>query len=305
MRPGPFPKIADAGSYDEHAELYARFIPRLAGPLADELVALAALRRGDRVLDVGCGTGLSTVRAGAAVAPSGAVLGVDLSRGMLDAASKRLAGSPHADLITLRRMDAEHLDAPEAGFDAVISLCAVFHFPDVVRALTEMRRVLVPGGRLVVAFGAGRPNTARALLVRAPRRAVGLARVRAGLDLRAPGRLMAIAQREAPAPNAPTVTAWSTAKPLPRLLAAVADAGFEPGDVCWRGHDVEFSSSREFWLAQMAIVTEVRKRLSDVDRQIASRVQDSFEAEADRVLSRGGRLIYPYGATYVTARRPL
>lgn len=54
-------------------------------------------------------------------------------------------------------MDAELLHLPNADFDAVVSLCAVLHFPQIANAMDEMYRVVRPGGRLVVSFGRGKP----------------------------------------------------------------------------------------------------------------------------------------------------
>ena len=294
-------KEADAASYDEHAEAYARFVPRLAGPLAEEIVALAELEPGDRVLDVGCGTGFASFAAAEAVMPSGSVLGIDLSRGMLDAAARRVERAPNVEL---RRMDAERIELPDASFDAVISLCAVLHFPRLGQALAEMTRVLVPGGRLVVAFGSGRPNTPLALAAYAPRRIARMLFAPVRPELRAPERLLAIAAREVPEPPEPMLTAWARGRPLPHLLRAVAGAGLESPRASWAGSDVLFASAEELWEAQLAIATEVRKRLAGAGEADVVRVRKAFLAEAERVLARGGRLVYPYGATFVTARKP-
>jgi ubiquinone/menaquinone biosynthesis C-methylase UbiE len=297
-------KEADAASYDDHAEAYARFVPRLAGPLAEEIVSLAALAPGDRVLDVGCGTGLASAAAAAAVAPSGSVVGVDLSRGMLAAAARRLEGAPNGRLVELRRMDAERLDLPDGAFDAVVSLCAILHFPQLGQALREMQRVLAPGGRLVVAFGSGRPNALFAFAAYAPRRLARLLAARVRPELRAPERLIAISERYAPDPPEPVLTPWASGRPLPYLLRSLRAAGFQVARTSWKGSDVRFSSPEELWEAQLAIATEVRKRLAHADERVVERVRGAFEAEARRVLDRRGRLVYPYGATFVCARKP-
>lgn len=122
-------------------------------PLAaaqDALLARAALAPGERVLDVGCGTGLVTFAAARAVDANGAVLGVDLSGAMVDAAQQRAAadGAPNT---RFARMDAAQLDLPDAGFDVVLCALGLMYVPEPERALREMRRVLRPGGRLVVA----------------------------------------------------------------------------------------------------------------------------------------------------------
>jgi ubiquinone/menaquinone biosynthesis C-methylase UbiE len=294
-------KHADAASYDAYAEQYDRFVSLLAPKLADEIVRLAALRPGDRVLDVGCGSALATERAAQAVRPHGAVTGVDLSEGMLAVGIRRIAGLEHVEL---RQMDAERLEFGEASFDAVISLCAVLHFPEIDRALREMRRVLVSGGRLVVSFGSGRPRTARGLAYYLPRRLAGrLARLRRP-EVRAPHHLETLVRHDTLAPPHPLLATWGETRPLPRLLEAVRQAGFEGVSTSWRGREVEFGSAEDFWGAQLAIATEVRKRLAASDDDTIERIRERFLADAKVVLARGGKLVYPYGATFVTATAP-
>lgn len=114
------------------------------------LLARAAFAPGERVLDVACGTGLVTFQAAQAVGARGAVLGVDLSGAMVEAAQRR-AAAPGAPNARIARMDAEQLDLPDAGFDVVLCALGLMYLPEPERALREMRRVLRPGGRLVVA----------------------------------------------------------------------------------------------------------------------------------------------------------
>src|SRR5687768_17248183 len=101
--------------------------------------------RHQRVLDVGCGTGLMSAK----LAASGRrVCGVDISAGMVERARRR--GHPAVEFI---QGDAESLP-PEIGvFDAVVNLISFHHYPNPARAVAEFRRVLRPGGRLIlVAF---------------------------------------------------------------------------------------------------------------------------------------------------------
>lgn len=94
------------------------------------------------VLDVGCGTGLMSkhlVRGGREV------VGVDLSPAMISRA--RVRGLPNARFVL---GDAEDLPLGDAGFDAVLNLISFHHYPDPSLAIAEFRRVLRPGGRLVL-----------------------------------------------------------------------------------------------------------------------------------------------------------
>ena len=114
------------------------------------LLELATLAPGERVLDVACGTGLVTFAAAQAIGPEGRALGVDISGHMIGGARRR-AQERKAANVNFLRMDAEALELPDASFDVVLCALGLMYVPDPERALREMRRVLRPGGRIVVA----------------------------------------------------------------------------------------------------------------------------------------------------------
>jgi len=112
-------------------------------------VAALGIRGGERVLDVGCGSGSLHAR----LAEAGAqVVGIDASAGMLAeaAAQARAAELP----VALARADAQAIPLGSACVDAVLASHMLYHVPDQRRALREMRRVLVPGGRAVLTTNA-------------------------------------------------------------------------------------------------------------------------------------------------------
>lgn len=114
------------------------------------VLACASLAPGQRVLDVACGTGLIALAAAEAVGPLGAVVGVDLSAEMVEALRQRAHERRLAN-VQCARMDAEQLALHDASFDVALCALGLMFVPDPEQALREMRRVLRPGGRAVIA----------------------------------------------------------------------------------------------------------------------------------------------------------
>jgi SAM-dependent methyltransferase len=103
---------------------------------------------------VACGTGSNTLEAASQVSPGGEVIGVDLSGRMIEIARGHAfakARTEGCSGVRFERMDAEELDLPDASFDAVLCALGLMYVPHPERALREMRRVLRPNGRIVLA----------------------------------------------------------------------------------------------------------------------------------------------------------
>ncbi len=136
------------------AEIFDRlFLPAMAGPWAVRVADAARLKPGDRVLDVACGTGAIAWEATRRIEPGGSVVGLDQSQEMLAVARRKM---PNLDW---RAGSAEALPFEDNAFDAVLCQFGVMFFEDRVQALREMRRVVRPGGRIVVAVWDGLERT--------------------------------------------------------------------------------------------------------------------------------------------------
>jgi ubiquinone/menaquinone biosynthesis C-methylase UbiE len=114
-------------------------------PVHDAVLRLLRATAPERILDVGCGTGILTTRIRNEL-PQVRVVGCDFSGGMLRHAAA------HTPAITWTRGDAQRLPLRDASFDAIVSTEAFHWFPDQERALAEFHRVLAPKGRLHVAL---------------------------------------------------------------------------------------------------------------------------------------------------------
>jgi ubiquinone/menaquinone biosynthesis C-methylase UbiE len=132
------------------AEAWHRWGPTLhqwLGEATNIMLDLAGIREGQHVLDVAAGAGEQTMVAARRVGPTGSVLATDISPNILDFARQVAQGTGLRNVET-RVLDGENLELPENSFDAVISRVGLIYFPDQHKALTGMKRVLKPGGRV-------------------------------------------------------------------------------------------------------------------------------------------------------------
>jgi enediyne biosynthesis protein CalE5 len=126
-----------------------RVLERGAQPVSDRLVELAQVSAGARVLDVATGSGEPAVTAARRIAPSGRVIAVDQSPGMLAIARER-AGALGIANIEFCESDGEALTITEHDFDAVLCRWGLMFMPDLDHAVSGFRRRLVSGGRIAV-----------------------------------------------------------------------------------------------------------------------------------------------------------
>ena len=185
-----------------------REIDRIVVPFGDAALKIAAPQPGERVIDIGCGCGDTSLDIARIVGKAGAVLGIDVSTPMLEVARSRaaLADCPH---LVFREGDASEAELP-ANTDLLFSRFGVMFFSQPTQALSHLRGSLRAGGRCVfVCWRAPRDNAWAMVPLSAARAAMGVT--------------------PAPAdPNAPGPFAFADEQ---RLRAILSDAGFGAVDV--------------------------------------------------------------------------
>jgi len=153
-------QVQDRSYYDRSfggtaAENYQRyFVPAISAPVADDLIAIASLQPGERVLDVACGTGVVTRLAAERVGAAGSVTGLDINPGMLAVAG---SATPSGMSIDWHESSAESMPFPDSAFDVALCQMGLQFVPGKLTALREMRRVLDTGGRVVITVPGPKP----------------------------------------------------------------------------------------------------------------------------------------------------
>jgi len=139
-------RSANRRHFDRWAESYERDrTSRRLATLQHEALGMLALTTGDRLLDVGCGTGAALRSAAATVERA---VGVDLSSAMVARGRELAAATPNVEL---READAEALPFDDGAFTAALCTTSMHHYQHPDRAIAQIARVLAPGGRAVIA----------------------------------------------------------------------------------------------------------------------------------------------------------
>lgn len=254
------------------AEIYdAHFVPALFAQWGPIVAAEASVRRGDRVLDVACGTGALTLAAAGIVGASGSVVGLDANPEMLAVARRKPVS------VEWLEGTAEALPLPDDSFDAVVSQFGFMFFEDKSMALREMMRVLKPGRRLAVAVCDAIENSpgygAFALLLdRLFGKGVGDA-FRAPFSLGDAGRLREICS-----------------------AAGIADA-----EVVRRNGKVRFRSIDALVSTERACVWTLGGVLTDAQFE---RLRKEAEAALRPFMIDGGRIEFDMPSLIITAQKP-
>lgn len=147
------PREAARSSYNRLSRWYDLLSGSIETKLRNRGLERLSPRPGERILEIGFGTGHSLVALAEAVGPAGRVIGMDISEGMLSVAAARVQKKGLADRVSLHRGDAIDLHfLPPASLDGIFMsfTLELFDTPDIPCVLAECHRLLKPGGRLVV-----------------------------------------------------------------------------------------------------------------------------------------------------------
>jgi len=185
----------DVGRFGEWAPTYEQhwMQRRIMGPIQETVLDLATeqVPHPTAILDIGCGTG-RLLRATASRFPSARLVGVDAAEGMV---TQAIASLPPGMEIQFQRAVAESLPFPDGSFDLVFSTMTFHHWSDQEKGVAEVRRVLTPGGRWLLADVVA--DGLMALVFRLVR--IGRLQSRKRLDaMLATSRLVVTAERRTP-----------------------------------------------------------------------------------------------------------
>src|SRR6185503_4532005 len=126
-------------------------------PAQQKLLQLADIKAGDKVIDIACGTGLVSFPAAEQTGEKGFVMATDISDKMVETGTA-IAKERNLSNISFQRMDAEELDVEDSSYDIALCALGLMYFPDPLKAIKEMYRLIKPGGHAVVAVWGRRKN---------------------------------------------------------------------------------------------------------------------------------------------------
>lgn len=257
------------------------FVERRVRAVNDLLLRHSAVAAGERVLEIGCGTGAFTAPLANAVGQSGEVVGADISIAMLAGARKRIAESGLKN-VSLIEADAQTHRFDPSGFDLVTSRFGVMFFADPAAAFTNLRSAARPGGRLCFACWGPLDVNEHWLI---PYRVA----------------LHHLGPPEPKPPRAPGPMAFSDPDYVRGFLGA---AGFEAVEIHRETPRIFASAPKEE--AEHACIMGPSGRLIDEKKpdqatrqQIQREIEEAFAAHA-----RNGAMELPSTVFLVTARRP-
>ena len=298
----------DATSYDPVADTFDHFTNLTTKTISSRLIHWAGLRPQHHVLDVGTGTGVVAIEAARHIAPPGSVRGIDLSGGQIAVARRNATDAGLSSRVCFDQGDAEQLPYENQSFDVVLSLYTLLHLPNPGQALSQMYRVLKPGGTLAVGIGSPCPwNSLQGVWNRLTR-VKDWVRLKQGKLLLAHRHLEALTDKHLPrGPAAPEITDLARHHSLRGQKAGllVRNAGFDNIRTNWQSGKLVLESAEEFWRLQSTFSSLCRKRLSTATAEEVERLRADFFEVCNSVKARGGSMEYHYAALVICGTKPV
>lgn len=228
---------------------------RMLGPLGEAAMAAADLSPGHRVIDIGCGCGTTTLELARRVAPSGHVLGIDISTPMLERARARAADEKGLSIDLQNQDAATHRFEPHA-YDRVFSRFGVMFFAEPVAAFRNIRAALKPGGRL--AFVCWQPLDLN------PWMATTIAV--ASQD---------VARPEPPAPDDPGPFAF---REPDRVTAILSEAGFADIEITPKQLALQFEADIAGTVSKLLQLGPMAQPVAEAPADVRQRIQENLAA---------------------------
>ena len=227
-------------------------------PVTDALLAFAAPRAGERVVDIGCGCGAPTLEFARAVAPSGRVIGLDISGSMLAEGERRASA---AGIANVKWLQADPATTALDEYDLLISAFGVMFFGDRVSAFTNMRRSAAPSTRMALVCWRA--------LAENPWMEVPMAAVAQHLP-----------PRPKPIPNAPGMFAFADPEHVTKILTS---AGWTPPRFKKLDINLDIAAGRglEEAVAQSTEIGAINSWLRNQPKEVISAAVSSLRKELE------------------------
>ncbi|MEB2345618.1 MAG: methyltransferase domain-containing protein [Deltaproteobacteria bacterium] len=254
------------------------------GPLGERALASAAPAPGERVLEVGCGCGGTTLEIARRVGPGGRVLALDISAPMLARARERAGAAGLGGAIEWRREDAQVAALPAGAFDCVYSRFGVMFFADPPAAFTNLRRALRPGGRLAFVCWQARERNP-------------------WMTVPALAAMQHVAFPPPPPPEAPGPFAFADPERVRGILAKAgfAELAIEPHEVAMQLGAGNVEDALELFLVIGPVGQALRE--AQAGPEVRARVEEALRTVFERFRTPHG-VEAPAAAWIVTARNP-
>jgi ubiquinone/menaquinone biosynthesis C-methylase UbiE len=248
-------------------EKWDNWFQRQTHSITDWICRSADARSGHTILDIAAGSGQPALTLARLVRPNGSIVATDISGEMLRVA-KRKANQADLDNVEFKEMDAESLDFPDDTFDSVTCRWGLMSCPDVVKAISEARRVLKPNRPFVATTWAG-PEQAKFVAI--PMEAIS-----------------AVAPEFAPAGGIGPLR-LSDAE---QLRAMAKEAGFSSPEVESRPVAFEFNSLDEAWQTLSEFIPPLAAALQQASEQQKAAIKEAVLAALGKYRE-GGKVRVP------------